>query len=125
MFTDILDDLRGVLCDLIDVVKVVIGVIAVFVIVYAGANYIFFAHSPQDRDEAKEKVIQAMVGLLIVVVAGTFVDFLVKGEGYCSLCEPIYSGTTITGCRAIGTASCVGVDTSSPPDGTIDECKQV
>jgi hypothetical protein len=87
LFQTMIKDLASVMCDLARVVTAVVGVIAVTLIVLAGAQYVFSADNPQEREEAKERVIQIIIGLAIVIIVKVFVDWIADRmhvTGYCT-----------------------------------------
>jgi len=59
-----------------DLVKGVISIVAVLAITFAGAKFMFSGDNPQARDNSKGIVTYAIVGLVLVWIAPSLVNFL-------------------------------------------------
>lgn len=68
---------QGVLSIIINLLSVVVGIVAVIIIVLAGLRFITSGSNPQDVANARERVIYALVALIIVAMAQVFVRFIV------------------------------------------------
>ncbi|MEO6513585.1 MAG: pilin [Candidatus Saccharimonadales bacterium] len=68
--------LNGVITNVINILSAVIGVAAVIMIILAGFKYITSGGDPSGVKSAKDSLIYAIVGLLVVALAQTIVRFV-------------------------------------------------
>lgn len=68
--------LNGVIANIINILSAVIGVAAVIMIILAGFKYITSGGDPSGIKSAKDSLIYAIVGLLVVALAQTIVRFV-------------------------------------------------
>lgn len=73
-----------VICGLYYAFVAIAGGIAVVMIVHGGIKWIGGADDPGARKNAKDQIIQAVVGLVLVLSAAAIVDILIAGGG-CKL----------------------------------------
>lgn len=62
--------------DILNVVFVTMGAIALFMLVLAGLRYILSGGSPEKTADAKRQIVYSLVGLLVIALAGTIVNFV-------------------------------------------------
>jgi cytochrome bd-type quinol oxidase subunit 2 len=62
--------------DLIDMFSLIIGAAAVVMIIYGGFKYITSGGSDDSTKQAKQTILYALVGLVIVILAQTIVKFI-------------------------------------------------
>lgn len=65
----------------INVILSVAGAIAVLIIVLAGFRYIISQGNPNELTTARNAILYASVGLVVIVVAFAIVNFVVLGVG--------------------------------------------
>lgn len=70
------DALRDIFCTIANAVVDIAGAVASLVIVWAGVKWIFSADNPEDRNKAKSIAINALVGLIIIMIAKGVVNVL-------------------------------------------------
>ncbi|MFH0797786.1 MAG: pilin [Candidatus Woesearchaeota archaeon] len=58
-------------------VKYIATVVAVIVILFAGVNYMLSGSDPKKREESKNMVMYAMIGLFVIWMAPLIVSFIV------------------------------------------------
>jgi hypothetical protein len=68
--------LNGVVAAIINILSVVIGIAAVVMIILAGFKYITSGGDPSGVKSAKDSLIYAIVGLVVVAMAQTIVRFV-------------------------------------------------
>ena len=66
---------------LINIFSAIIGVAAVVVIIYAGFRYVTSAGSQDGVKAAKDAIIYAIIGLVVVALAQAIVHFVINGIG--------------------------------------------
>src|SRR5207302_4640948 len=64
---------------LINIFSAIIGIAAVVVIIYAGFRYVTSAGSKEGVESAKNAIIYAIVGLVVVALAQAIVHFVING----------------------------------------------
>ena len=77
----IVGPLTSVICDLYDVVLYVSGMIAALVFVMSGVKWVASMDDPGSRKAAKDTMIHAIVGLIIVVIAKELVNAVIGSTG--------------------------------------------
>lgn len=68
-----------VLMNTLNAVYLIIGIIAVAMIVYAGITYVRSAGDSKNIEKAKNTIIYAVVGLVIILLAAAITNFIIKG----------------------------------------------
>lgn len=68
----------GLLIKITNIVAIIAGAAAVIVIIVGGIKYITAGGDPNKAAEARKAVINALVGLLIIVLARTIIAFVIK-----------------------------------------------
>jgi cytochrome bd-type quinol oxidase subunit 2 len=66
------------IAQIINILSAIIGVVAVFMIIYAGFRYITSGGSEKGIETAKKTIMYALIGLVIVALAQLIVRFVVK-----------------------------------------------
>lgn len=66
----------GVLNAIINLTSIIVGILAVIVIILAGLKYITSGTKPEDVNNARERIIYALIALVIVAVAQFIVKFV-------------------------------------------------
>ena len=72
---------NGVISNVTFIVATAAGITAVLIIIYAGLQYILSDGDPQKATKAKNMILFAAVGLIIIIVAETLVKFLIGRLG--------------------------------------------
>lgn len=70
------DDLWGIVLAIVDMLLRVAGMVAVVFIIIAGVSFITSRGSPDKIVAARQRIINAVVGLLIAIVAAGVVQFI-------------------------------------------------
>ena len=65
----------------VNTVLAIVGAVAVLTIVVAGFRYITSQGSPNEVTTAKNAIIYALVGLVVIIAAFAIVNFVVLGVG--------------------------------------------
>ncbi len=68
----------GILATIINVLSLVVGIVAVIMIIIAGFNYVTSNGDDSKVSTAKKAIINAIVGLIIVVAAQAIVRFVLN-----------------------------------------------
>ncbi len=71
----------SVLTKITNVIAVVSGVVAVFVIVIAGGQFVFSGGDSQKVQNARNAILYAVIGLVVIIVARSIVLFVVSKIG--------------------------------------------
>lgn len=71
------------LCVIFNVIAMITGLIAVLMLTLAGIQWVGSEIDPQARQKAKERIVNVMIGLILVLVAIGIV-YAVTGETPCS-----------------------------------------
>jgi hypothetical protein len=69
-------DLNGVIGAVVNILSIVVGILAVIMIIFGGFRYITSAGDSGKITNAKNTIIYALVGLIIVVLAQAIVRFV-------------------------------------------------
>ena len=67
---------QGILTSAINLLSIVVGIAAVFVIIYGGLKFITSSTNPQEVSKAREIIIYAVIGLLVAISAQALVRLL-------------------------------------------------
>ncbi len=62
--------------DILNVIFVTMGALAVFMLVLAGLRYVTSGGSPEKTADAKRQIVYTLVGLVVIALAGTIVNFV-------------------------------------------------
>lgn len=65
----------------LNIVFVVVGALAFFMLVLAGFRYILYGSDPNKLSEAKRQIIYALIGIIVVAAAATLVNFIIGRVG--------------------------------------------
>lgn len=90
------------LCRIMQIFFLIVGVLATLVIVIGGIKWIGSGEDPEARTQAKSTIIHAIIGIIIVLVAGYIVSWIVVSFGVIRIADPI---TAIGGCDSLCTLS--------------------
>lgn len=74
-------DLSQVILRIINYVLAIVGVIALAFLVYGGFMYITSAGNEDRVEQAKQIIINAVIGIVVIGVAAAIVNFVVRGVG--------------------------------------------
>lgn len=75
----VLVELAQIICDLVDVVQMVAGLLATLIIVMTGLKWIISQDNPQERFKAQETLKAVVIGLVVVLIA-TYLVEIVLGQ---------------------------------------------
>lgn len=67
-----------IVADVINIFSVVVGLLAVFMIVYGGFRFVTSAGNPESTKTAKNAILYAIIGLVIVAFAQIIVKFVLS-----------------------------------------------
>ncbi len=74
-------DLAAVILRIINYVLAIVGVIALAYLVYGGFMYITSAGNEDRVEAAKQIIINAVIGIIVIGVAAAVVNFVIRGVG--------------------------------------------
>ncbi|MCK4492195.1 MAG: TrbC/VirB2 family protein [Candidatus Altiarchaeales archaeon] len=86
------------LCRIMQIFLLIVGVLATLVIIIGGIKWIGSGEDPEARTQAKSTIIHAIIGIIIVMVAGYVVSWIVSSFGGIRIADPI---DAVTGCSKI------------------------
>ncbi len=69
-------DLWGIALALADILLYIVGLVSVAYIMYAGFLYITSSGEPERTKNAKDTMLNALIGLVIAIIASTIVAFI-------------------------------------------------
>jgi hypothetical protein len=69
---------QGVITRIINILTVVVGIAAVIVIILAGLKFITSGSNPQDISNARERIIYAVIALIIAASAQALVRYVLR-----------------------------------------------
>ncbi len=70
--------LNDVIATVVNLLSIIVGVVAIIMIIIGGLKYVTSAGDPAKIGSAKNTVIYALVGLVIVALAQTIVRYVIK-----------------------------------------------
>ncbi len=70
------DKANKIVADVLNLVSVIVGVIAVFMIIYGGFRFLTSAGNPEGTKVGKNAILFALIGLIIVAFAQVIVKFV-------------------------------------------------
>jgi hypothetical protein len=70
-------DGNGVLLKAASIIALVAGVAAVIIIIYAGMQYVLSGGDAQKTQSAKNTIMYAVIGLVVIALSSTIVSFIV------------------------------------------------
>lgn len=62
----------------LNIVFVIVGALAMFMLVLAGFRYIIYGSDPNKISEVKRQIVYALVGIILVALAATIVNFVIN-----------------------------------------------
>ena len=72
------DKLSKTIMNIINVVLGIVGIIAVIYIIIGGINYMTSLGDPGKVQKAKNTILYAIIGLVVVILAGVIVNFVIS-----------------------------------------------
>lgn len=72
------EDVQTVLKNILNALFEIIGVVAVAMIVYGGFQYMISGGDEKKVENAKKTITYAVIGLIVVILAGAIVNFIIK-----------------------------------------------
>ncbi|HUD08345.1 MAG TPA: hypothetical protein VMQ52_04665 [Candidatus Saccharimonadales bacterium] len=75
------ESLHGVLADILNILSVVAGFIAVIMIIIGGLRYVMSGGNDNAVASAKNLIIYAIVGIIVVAIAQAIVHFILGASG--------------------------------------------
>jgi hypothetical protein len=75
---DAADKANSIVADVINFVSIVVGVIAVFMVIYGGFRFLTSAGNPESTKVGKNAILYALIGLVIVAFAQIIVKFVLN-----------------------------------------------
>lgn len=72
---------QGFLTEIINLMSIVVGIVAVFAIIFAGIRFITSSNNPQEVTTAREVILYALVALVIAALAQVIVRFFLSRIG--------------------------------------------
>src|SRR5581483_11907527 len=92
-------DLNDTITSIVNVLTVVVGVAAVIMIIVAGLRYVASAGNPEGAKNARNTILYAVIGLVIVAVAQLIVHFVINktSTGTTSAKSPSAGGSVSQG----------------------------
>lgn len=101
-------DIRTTIVNILRVTYGILGVITLILIIYAGFVWMTSQGKPDAINKAKKIIINAVIGLLIIILAAAITEFIFRqinkamyGNGSFS-CNPYQCLSTCTACNATG-----------------------
>ncbi|HEY5806229.1 MAG TPA: pilin [Candidatus Saccharimonadales bacterium] len=67
--------------DMLNIVLAIMGAVAVLIIVLAGFRYITSQGNPNEVTTAKNAILYALIGLVVIMFAFAIVNFVLEGLG--------------------------------------------
>lgn len=74
-------DLASVILNIINYVLAIVGVIALAYLIYGGFRYITSGGNEDTVSDAKNIIINAVIGIIVIGVAAAVVNFVIRGVG--------------------------------------------
>lgn len=74
-------DLAQVILRIINYVLAIVGIVALAYLVYGGFMYITSAGNEDKVEAAKQIIINAVIGIVVIGVAAAIVNFVIRGVG--------------------------------------------
>lgn len=74
-------DIRGVIRTAIDIISMIVGVAAVIMVIVGGFKYITSAGDANSAKSAKDTILYAVIGLVVVALAQVIVRFVLGSIG--------------------------------------------
>ena len=69
---------NGILTSVIEILSTIVGIVAVITIILAGLKFITSGSNPQDVNNARERIIYAVVALVLAISAQALVQFVLN-----------------------------------------------
>lgn len=68
----------GIIASIINIISIIVGIAAVIMIIIGGFKFVTSGSNPQEVEKAREIIIYAIVGLIVVAIAQTIVRFVLQ-----------------------------------------------
>lgn len=68
----------GIVTDAINLISIIVGILAVIMIIYAGFKFVTSAGNPETTKSARNTILYAIIGLVIVAFAQFIVKFVLS-----------------------------------------------
>jgi len=81
LVSQIIDPMTNAICNIYDLITNVAGAIAALVITIAGFKWAGSADDPGARKAAKDSIIHALIGMLIIIIATDLVQLITGAPG--------------------------------------------
>jgi cytochrome bd-type quinol oxidase subunit 2 len=72
------NEINNLVADIINIFSWVVGVVAVIMVIWGGFSFVTSAGDPQKSAKARNTILYALIGLVIVAMAQTIVRFVVR-----------------------------------------------
>lgn len=69
---------NGIITEVVNIISILVGIAAVIMIIMAGLKFTTSGSNPQEVTAAREMIIYAAVGLIVVALAQVFVHFIIN-----------------------------------------------
>jgi hypothetical protein len=69
---------NGIIASIINIISLIVGIVAVIMIILGGFRFVTSGSNPQEVSKAREIIIYAIVGLIVVALAQTMVRFVLQ-----------------------------------------------
>lgn len=81
------DILFDFMCDIYEAVYLFVGPIAILLLIYAGAKWLWSQEDPGERHQSRYMMENILIGLMLILIAGALVALVLQGSGI-SGCSP-------------------------------------
>lgn len=72
------NNLTGVIADIVNIFSVIVGIVSVIMIIYGGFRYVTSGGDSGNVSSAKNTIIYAVIGLVVVALAQFIVQFVLE-----------------------------------------------
>ena len=83
-------------CRIMQLVFMIIGMVVTLVIIFAGLKWVGSGEDPDARNQAKQMIIHAIVGLVIIIIAAYAVSWLTTSLMEFTIADP---ASAVSGCE--------------------------
>ncbi len=82
-------------CRIMQLVFMIIGMVVTLVIIFAGLKWVGSGEDPDARNQAKQMIIHAIIGLVIIIIAAYAVSWLTSSLMEFTIADP---AEAVSGC---------------------------
>ena len=82
-------------CRIMQLVFMIIGMVVTLVIIFAGLKWVGSGEDPDARNQAKQMIIHAIIGLVIIIIAAYAVSWLTSSLMEFTIADP---ASAVSGC---------------------------